>query len=431
MKKKYNIFLDTLGCRLNFSETFVIAGSFEALGHRVVQTVEKADLCVLNSCTVTAQSDAKCRQKIRLFQKRNPRAWLAVIGCYSQMDAKKIQKMGVDIILGNQEKMQLANYFGMFLKTKSPILNVRKISKKPFVLPETKRVSLQTRASLKIQDGCDFCCAFCIIPFARGRARPRLFADIIKEARSLAKQGYQELVLTGVNIGTYQEQGFCFMDILEALESIESLRRIRISSIEPTTIGTEIFSLMKDEQSKLVPFLHLPLQSASNRVLKDMRRKYSFEDYQNFIQQAYNEVPDICLGTDIIVGFPTENEAEFEENYQNLQQAPLHFYHVFPFSARKKTRAYNLVEHQSAEIIQKRASIVRNLSQEKRKSFYQTQLGKIKKVLFEVCKEDNVWFGYTDNYVRVKTQERSIQKNFIASVKIQAVDSMLAEAILV
>ena len=285
MEKKYNIFLDTLGCRLNFSETFVIAGAFEALGHRIVQSAEKADLCVLNSCTVTAQSDAKCRQKIRLFQKKNPHSWLAVIGCYAQMDPKKIQKLDVDIILGNQEKMQLADYFEIFLKTKSPICDVQKISKKPFVLPETKRVSPQTRASLKVQDGCDFCCAFCIIPFARGRARPRLFSDIIKEARSLAEQGYQELVLTGVNMGTYQEQSFCFMDILEALESIEGLQRVRISSIEPTTIKTEIFSLMKDEQSKLVPFLHLPLQAASNKVLKDMRRKYSFEDYQDFIQQ--------------------------------------------------------------------------------------------------------------------------------------------------
>ena len=198
MGKKYNIFLDTLGCRLNFSETFVIAGCFEAFGHRVVQNIGEADLCVLNSCTVTAQSDAKCRHKIRLFQKKNPHSWIAVIGCYSQMDAKKIQKMGVDIILGSQEKMQLADYFKIFLKTKFPICNVQKISKKTFVLPETKRVSPQTRASLKIQDGCDFCCAFCIIPFARGRARPRLFSDIIKEARSLAEQGYQELVLTGV-----------------------------------------------------------------------------------------------------------------------------------------------------------------------------------------------------------------------------------------
>ena len=431
MRKKHNIFLDTLGCRLNFSETFIIAGAFEALGHRVVQSLEEADLCVLNSCTVTAQSDAKCRQKIHLFQKKNPHSWIAVIGCYSQMDAKKIQKMGVDIILGNQEKMRLADYFRTFLKTKSPICDVQKISKKPFVLPETKRVSPQTRASLKIQDGCDFCCAFCIIPFARGRARPRLFSDIIKEARSLAEQGYQELVLTGVNIGTYQEQSFCFMDILEALEKIENLQRIRISSIEPTTVGREIFSLMKDAQSKLVPFLHLPLQAASNKVLKDMRRKYSFEEYQDFIQQAYSEVPDICLGTDMIVGFPTENEAEFEESYQNLQKMPLHYYHVFPFSARKKTRAYHLAEHLPADTIQKRASLVRNLSQKKRKSFYQTQLGKIKKVLFETCKEDNIWFGYTDNYVRVKTSGKNIQKNFIASVKIQAVESMPAEAVLV
>ena len=283
---------------------------------------------------------------------------------------------------------------------------------------------------MKVQD-LYFCCAFCIIPFARGRARPRLFSDIIKEARSLAEQGYQEFVLTGVNMGTYQEQEFCFMDILEALESIEGLQRVRISSIEPTTIKTEIFSLMKDEQSKLVPFLHLPLQAASNKVLKDMRRKYSFEDYQDFIQLAYREVPDICLGTDIIVGFPTENEAEFEESYQNLQKMPLHYYHVFPFSARKKTRAYHLAEHLPADTIQKRASLVRNLSQKKRKLFYQTQLGKIKKVLFETCKEDNIWFGYTDNYVRVKTREKNIQKNFIASVKIQAVESMPAEAVLV
>ena len=176
--------------------------------------------------------------------------------------------------------------------------------------------------------------------------------------------------------------------------------------------------LFNERRTKQISaFLHLPLQAASNKVLKDMRRKYSFEEYQDFIQQAYSEVPDICLGTDIIVGFPTENEAEFEESYQNLQKMPLHYYHVFPFSARKKTRAYHLAEHLPADTIQKRASLVRNLSQKKRKLFYQTQLGKIKKVLFETCKEDNIWFGYTDNYVRVKTREKNIQKTLLLLLK--------------
>ena len=429
MQKQYRVFFETLGCRLNYSETAIIAANFRANGNIITENLNEAELCVLHSCTVTAQSDSKCRQKISLFKKKAPQALIAVIGCYSQMDSQRIAKLGVAIILGNQEKMQLYDYFQKFLVTKKPIVNASKISGKSFSLPEQVRIFNQTRANLKIQDGCNFACSFCIIPFARGRARSRNFTDLLQEAKSLAIQGYKEIVLTGVNIGTYQDGEYNFIDVIDALEKINGIERIRISSIEPTTISTKIFAYMKDKDSKLLPFLHLPLQSGSNKILQAMRRRYLFQEYKDFVEEAYQKVPDICIGTDLIAGFPEESEQDFAEGYQNLEKLPLHFFHVFPFSARAGTRALNL-EQLVPTKIQKRALQLRNLSQAKRQKFYQTQTGKIREVLFESSK-NGLWMGYTDNYIRVQSKAKDIYKNFLGKVKINSVSNLLAQATLI
>lgn len=427
--KTYLIYFKTLGCRLNYSETEIIAGNFKAQGHRIVTKPTEADLCVLNSCTVTSVSDAKCRQHIRSFQRANPNSWTAVIGCYSQMDSQTLSNLGVNLILGNQEKFQLADYFTKFLTTKKQLINVTRISSKPFKIPPQIRLANHTRANLKIQDGCNFVCAFCIIPFARGRARARIFKDLIQEAKTLATYGYKEIILTGVNIGTYNESNHNFLNIIDVLESIDGIQRIRISSIEPTTVSEKIFDYMKDKQSKLLPFLHLPLQSGTDKILSAMRRKYSFQAYRDFLLEAYKKVPDICLGTDIITGFPTETDEDFEETYQNLQKLPLHFFHVFPFSARAGTRAaqFKMVDPLK---VKTRALQLRNLSQQKRNTFYKTQIGKIKEVLFETSNE-NFWFGYTDNYIRVKTKNEKIYKNCLQKVKIKNISNLLAEAVVI
>lgn len=428
MKKTYSIFLETLGCRLNHSETSMIAGSLVAKGHRIASSISSADFCLLNSCTVTAQSDAKCRQKIRSYQKQGVKT--AVVGCYSQVDAQRLVSMEVDIVVGNQQKLFFADYLDRFTKEQKQLVDVQRISTKNFTLPEKNPISDRTRANLKIQDGCNFVCAFCIIPFARGRARSRDFEDLKLEVRQLASLGYKEIVLTGVNIGTYQEKEHSFLSILELLQQTAGIDRVRISSIEPTTVPVEIFSLMKDEQSKVLPFLHLPLQSGSNETLKAMRRKYSLIEYSDFLLLAYEKVPDICLGTDIIIGFPTETKEEFEKSYQTLHKLPFHFFHTFPFSSREGTRASHFKNVVSNNELRERCQKVRILSVQKRNSFYKKQLGKIKKVLFESQKEDS-WFGYTENFVRVKTRKSNLQKNTIQKVRIYSVENLLANAELV
>lgn len=417
----------TLGCRLNQTESALIAQSLKAKGYEITESKTGADLCVINSCTVTGPSDLKCRQLIRQVQKQNPGAKVAVIGCYSQMASEEILAIGgVDLVLGTEDKLKLAQYLDLVEPGGEPVVRVGAIGKGAFSLDAPVQHRGQTRANLKIQDGCDFLCSFCIIPQARGRSRSRLFADALAEARSLGEAGVKELVLTGVNLGCYEEGGKGFLDLLAALEDVPGVERIRISSIEPTTLGTQVFGPMADPKAKLVPHLHLPLQSGSDRVLKAMRRRYDQAEYLAFLEQAVREVPDLGVGTDVIVGFPGETDREFQETYDLLAQSAVQYFHVFPFALRPGTKAESMEGFLPTPLITERALALRELGDRKQEAFARSYLGRELRVLFEHNGGGNRWSGYGDNYLRVQLHSDRPLGNQLVRVRITGHQDSLA-----
>ena len=409
--------VQTLGCRLNQSESLMIQESLRGDGYDLVPFGEPADLCVINTCTVTAQADAKARNMIRQFARKNPEAFLAVVGCYSQMGYKAIADIdGVDLIIGTQEKLNVLNYAKLG-KNESPLVIRDHILRDDFTIQVNGESGYSRRANLKIQDGCDFMCSFCIIPFARGRGRSRDMENLLEEARQLIARGVKELILTGVNVGTYDFEGQDVLDVVNRLNELEGLSRLRISSIEPTTIPSGLFECMNDPEHVLVPYLHIPLQSGSNTVLQTMKRKYSIEEYLDFIRMADTAVQDLCIGTDILVGSAGETAEAFEATCQIFQEGPFAYAHVFTYSEREGTPALNYDGHVPVPERQRRNSVLRKLSEEKRAAYYQRFLGRECEVLFEDPK-DGWWPGYTQNYIRVMVRSESDLKNAIHRVRL-------------
>jgi threonylcarbamoyladenosine tRNA methylthiotransferase MtaB len=398
-----------------------MARGLEAIGYRIIDDLATADLCVINTCTVTQQSDAKCRKKIRSIRRANPNALIAVVGCFSQISSRQILDIGgVDLILGNEEKLNLHRYIDEVHRSDGPVVRVAALSEDPFVIETVGQHLDSTRANLKVQDGCDFHCAFCIIPTARGRSRPRQPDNIREEVRSLAAMGVREIVLTGVNIGTYRYGDVKLLDLLSIFDDEPGIRRVRISSIEPTTVGPELFERMKPGNGKLVPFLHLPLQSASDEMLERMRRRYRFAEYRDFVLQAKAEVPDLCLGSDVMVGFPGESEALFAVTLNALDELPLTYFHVFPFAERPGTVAAGMRSERVADdAIVRRAAVLRQLSAEKRDWFVRQYRGRVVPVLFESVTEGDLWRGFSDNYIRVSVRSDEHLRNRILPVRIE------------
>jgi threonylcarbamoyladenosine tRNA methylthiotransferase MtaB len=417
---KANFF--TLGCRLNQAETSIISKSFENIGYEIVGEEEHADLAVINTCTVTENSDAKCRNLIRKVLRKNPDTYIAVIGCYSQVAAEKIAQIeGVDIIVGNQDKMKLAGIIDKPVKEEKTRIIVNRIERRPFTIDTIGRSQQRTRANLKIQDGCDFMCSFCIIPFARGRARPREWNNLTKEVAQLADAGFKEIVLTGVNIGTFEYDGRNIVDVVDLLNGYSSIERVRISSIEPTTIPDGIIERMADSSHSLVPHLHIPLQSGSNSILKAMNRLYTAEEWSDFALKAYDAVPDLCLGTDIMVGFPGETEKLFLDTKKFLADLPLAYFHVFNYSERKGTKTVKMPGKVTHAERARRSAILREQSERKRMTFHHRFIGKTLPVLFEEEK-NGLYNGYTGNYIRVTAYSDKDISNRILRVKITEAD---------
>ena len=363
----------TLGCRLNQSESDILIRIFQLNGYKVVHSSQKADIYIINTCTVTSNSDTKNRNAIRAMNRKNPKATIVVLGCYAQINPEEISKIeGVNLILGNEDKVKILDYLKEIDSDQPPIIIRHKFNKNIFKSPIIPKLSdsdskkekgkngnllkvnprknniidykqilansekiEKTRSLLKIQDGCDFMCSFCVIPFARGRSRYREFSNLQEEAKMLAEEEVREVVITGVNVGTYKTGNLNIVNVIDYLNSIKGIDRIRISSIEPTTVPKILFEYMKDSQHKLVPFLHLPLQSGSNNILKKMNRRYSVKDYSDEINSAFESIPDLCIGTDVMVGFPEESEQDFEKTLNLLKNLPLTYFHVFPFSERR------------------------------------------------------------------------------------------------
>lgn len=422
----------TLGCRLNQAETALIEESFVQKGYRVVPFGEKADLCVINSCTVTENGDQDCRKTVRRFKRTNPAGKVAVIGCYSQVAAEAVSQIpGVNLVVGNRQKMMLASLLeSIHLESDQPVIIREQLGKKEsFTIAVSNARQRTVRANLKIQDGCDFFCSFCIIPFARGRAVSREFDDLLREARDLVANGHRELILTGINIGTYHYQGKNFLDIISALEQLEGLDRIRISSIEPTTIGEDFLNYMKHSK-KLCHYLHLPLQSGSDRVLKMMNRKYTTAEYAEYLYRALEVIPDLLVGTDIIVGFPGETDEMFEETYRFVESLPLAYFHVFSYSDRSLARSSRMENKVPENIIRDRSSRMRQLGLQKKREHYSRYVGQVIPVLFEQEK-NGYWLGHDEHYLLVAVQSTEPLKNQIRRVYIESLENDRLKGILV
>ncbi len=399
--KKISVSFYTFGCRLNQSETAVIQNSLEEEGYRVVNFEEPADIVVVNTCTVTENGDADTRRLVHKINRINPQSKIALVGCQAQMQKEKLAAWpNVRWVVGNAQKMDLGKILKEFADAPTQII-APTIPRQSFTLPSTGIDRLPLRANLKIQDGCDFFCSFCEIPYARGRARSRIFTDILKEAKILATAGHKEVVLTGINVGTYADDGKNINDVIDALEQIEELHRIRISSIEPTTIPFSLIEKMT-KGSKLCRYLHIPLQSGSNAILKRMQRKYTFEEFSTFVRRVSDTVPQVCIGTDMIVGFPGETDEDFEASAAAIRELPIDYAHVFSYSKRSMAKSRHLDGALPLKVIQKRSQILRDLSQRKRRMFHERAIGTTQKVLFEEEKA-GVWSGWTDNYLRVHT----------------------------
>jgi len=408
-----NVSFYTQGCRLNQSETAVLENSFETIGFQVVPFATPADVVVVNTCTVTEHGDADTRRLVNKINRINPETKIALVGCQAQILKDQLLALkNVQWVVGNVEKMRLSEIILDTFLEPDPQVLISKISSEPFTETHSAVDRHHTRANLKIQDGCDFYCAFCVIPFARGPARSRLFEDILREAKELVSSGHKELVLTGVNIGTYDCHGKEFINIVDALNEIPDLVRVRISSIEPTTIPEVIFDRMADASHNLCRHLHIPLQSGHDMTLKKMARKYNMSEFMEFVYLARQKVPEICIGTDIIVGFPGESASHFMGSCDALRDGPLDYAHVFSYSERQFARSRKLDSQVNTKEIKRRSEALRAISQRKRQLFLKAQRDTHQRVLFEQVKK-GFWIGLTDHYVKVYVEsEQDLQNQF-------------------
>ncbi|MFH1360776.1 MAG: tRNA (N(6)-L-threonylcarbamoyladenosine(37)-C(2))-methylthiotransferase MtaB [Candidatus Omnitrophota bacterium] len=402
----------TLGCRLNQSETASLQNLFEESGYRLVDGDEPAELTVINTCTVTQGGDADTRRLVNKINRINPDARIALIGCQAQTQKEKLAELpNVCLIVGNERKMDLVDIVHEIDLCEECQVITPTIRRESFTMPIKKIDRGHTRANLKIQDGCDFFCSYCEIPYARGRARSRVFEDVLLEAKALAASGHKEIVLTGINVGLYKHENKTLLHILDALEKTDGLARVRISSIEHTTVPIELIQRMGT--TKLCRFLHIPLQSGSDQILKAMDRKYGAQEFADFIVKAYQMVPEICIGTDLLVGFPGESKEQFEETYRFVEHLPVAYMHVFSYSKRHLARSKNLKDEVPAEKIKDRSQRLRDLSKSKRTAFLRGLIGTTQNVLFEEKRQDE-WIGYTDHFVRVKYKcDKNIQNQII------------------
>ena len=407
----------------------MLGDSLTRQGYRLVEYGEETDLLVLNTCSVTENAEKDCRYAVRKTLRHSPHAFVAVTGCYAQTGAAQLQAVpGIDLIVGTQFKMNLPDYLpppAQLRKQPEPELrHSRTIDREDFVLPGTA-YSDSTRALLKVQDGCDFMCSFCLIPFARGRERSRVAADVLREARELAIHGYRELVLTGVNIGRYSYQGMELVDLLQELEAIPEVVRIRISSIEPTTLPTQLLQHMATS-TKVCHYLHLPLQSGDDGILQAMNRRYGAREYEELVDQAQALMPDLGLGTDLMVGFPGEDEQAFANTMATAARLPFSYFHVFSYSSRPGTPAARLEPQTPGTIIRQRSKTLAELSRTKALAFYQRQIGRTVSVLFEQGERDGFRTGTTANFTRVAVPADTVAAGSIHPVTITGITDGLA-----
>ena len=414
----------TLGCKLNFSETSTLARQMKAKGYQQVSFEGSPDVYVINTCSVTDNADRKCRKIVREALSLSPHAFIVIVGCYAQLKPQEIASIpGVDAVLGANEKFQLWDLLKDFKKEPQPLVMACDISEATeFHLAYS--LDHRTRTFLKVQDGCDYSCAFCTIPLARGKSRSNTIARVVGEARRIGRSGVKEIVLTGVNVGDFgiidgkrQER---FEDLVKALEDVQEIERIRISSIEPNLLTAGIVAHVANSQ-KFQPHFHIPLQSGSDKILRSMKRRYLTGFYQEKVQSIKEAMPYSCIGSDVIVGFPGETDSLFKETYQFLVDLPNDYLHVFTYSERPNTLAASMQQVVPKSQRAQRSKMLRILSDKKRRLFYQRCLGQERPVLFEDDVVDDQIMGYTDNYIRVAVPQDAVVVNQLSMVRLQEV----------
>ncbi len=397
----YTVSFETLGCRLNQAETAVFTRQFVGQGYRLVDDSAEADLCIINTCTLTHSATSKCRRLIRSIIRRNPDVCIAAVGCYAQTAVEELKAIaGLDYIVGTADKMRLPEIIPSPVKLLEPVVVRRAAARERFTIDAVGYYPSHTRANLKVQEGCNFVCSYCIIPRSRGPARSRDFDNVIHEAGALVDEGHRELIVTGINVGTYEDDGRSLVEMVDALDRIDGLERIRLSSIEPTTIADELLERMADG-GKLCPYLHIPVQSGDDGVLARMRRKYTVGEYINYVDRVLERVQGIGLGTDIMVGFPGEDDAAFDKSCRVIERSPYTNVHVFSFSARKGTGAQGMLDHVPGDVIAERSREIHRIANTKKHEYIEKQKGLRLRVLFEEPLSNGYFVGFSDNYVKV------------------------------
>lgn len=415
----------TLGCKLNFSETSTIGRQLQDNGYTKVPFEQGADVYVINTCSVTDNADKKCKRIVKEALRHNPQAFVAIIGCYAQLKPKEIAKIeGVDLVLGAAEKFNINQYLSDIRKKPTAEIKEGKI-KEVLEYHSSYSIGDRTRTFLKVQDGCDYFCSFCTIPLARGTSRSDLIKNVVAQANEIVASGVKEIVLTGVNTGDFGVQnGETFYDLLKALEQVEGLKRLRISSIEPNLLSDEIIELTA-QSNVIVPHFHIPLQSGSDEILTSMRRRYLTDLYTSRVEKIKTLMPHCCIGVDVIVGFPGETHEHFLETYNYLNQLDISYLHVFTYSERVNTTAYKLTGkvpmHERAE----RSKMLHILSDKKKRYFYEQHLNETRSVLWEAENDENIMYGFTDNYIKVQQPYDPIYVNELTDVELIAIDNNL------
>ncbi|MCB0650368.1 MAG: tRNA (N(6)-L-threonylcarbamoyladenosine(37)-C(2))-methylthiotransferase MtaB [Saprospiraceae bacterium] len=424
----------TLGCKLNYAETSSIGRMFEDAGYGEIGFPDGADICVINTCSVTEFADKKCRKIVRQALKSNPQSLIVVTGCYAQLKPEEISGIpGVDLVLGAAEKFRILDYIDDLSKTQNKgMVSAGEVSAaKDFI--NAFSFGDRTRSFLKIQDGCDYKCTFCTIPKARGASRSDTVENVISNARKIAAMGVKEIVLTGVNIGDFgngtevieglkPKKEALFIDLIKELDEVEGINRFRISSIEPNLCSDEVIEFVA-QSKRFAPHFHIPLQSGNDKQLKMMKRRYPRELYAQRVARIRQLIPHCCIGVDVIVGFPGETKEDFLETYRFINELDVAYLHVFTYSERPNTPAYEMQDIVPMEERRRRNKMLTILSEKKKRAFYEKHLGEDRTVLFEMHKDKSLISGFTDNYIKIEMPYEEGLVNTLGQVDLVAINS--------
>jgi len=428
MSTRKKVAFHTLGCKLNFTETSTIARSFVENGFELTDFSKKADFYVINTCSVTDNADKKFKNILNRAKKRNPNAFNIIVGCYAQLKPKYISEIpGVDLVLGANEKFNVIDYVGQLDKANTFVYScdINDVNK----YESSYSVDDRTRSFLKVQDGCDYKCTYCTIPNARGISRSDSLENIKTNVSEIASKDIKEIILTGVNIGDYGKGEYgdkkhetTFLELIKELDLTQNINRFRISSIEPNLLKNDIIDFIATS-NLFVPHFHIPLQSGSNKILGLMKRRYRKELYEDRIRYIHSKINDVCIGVDVIVGFPGETDSDFQETYNFLLNLDISYLHVFSYSERDNTEASNMLNPVPKNIRFQRSKMLRSLSEKKRRIFYNSQINRVRPVLFESENKLGYIYGYTDNYIKVRHPWNPKLSNKIVQAKLIEIDN--------